>query len=97
MFKDRRGSPRHNFNRYARIQLEGTGGTRDCLIVNMGEDGVRLHTESADIPAEFTLMIADAVRPRRSCRVMWRLGCEIGVQFTDGGQNAAHQRAAATA
>jgi hypothetical protein len=25
----------------------------------------------------------DAARPRRSCRVVWRLGCEIGAKFID--------------
>jgi hypothetical protein len=29
------------------------------------------------------LVIADAVHPRRTCRVVWRLGFEIGANFTD--------------
>jgi hypothetical protein len=82
MFKDRRKSQRHNFNRYARIQAEMAGPSRDCLIVNLSEDGVRLHSE-AEFPDAFTLVIADAPRSRRSCRVVWRLGCEIGAKFTD--------------
>ena len=83
MFNERRKSTRYTFNRYARIQAEVAGPTRDCLIVNMSDDGVRLHSEVAEIPSDFTLVIADAVRPRRSCRVVWRLGFEIGAKFTD--------------
>jgi PilZ domain len=83
MFKERRKSERHTFNRYARIQVEMSGASRDCLIINMSEDGVRLHSEIAEIPGEFTLVIADAEHPRRSCRVVWRLGFEIGAKFTD--------------
>jgi len=82
MFKERRRTVRHNFNRYARIQAEMSGPSRDCLIVNMSEDGVRLHSEIA-FPDVFTLVIADAAQPRRSCRVVWRLGLEIGAKFTD--------------
>jgi PilZ domain len=82
MFKERRRSVRHSFNRYARIQAEMSGPSRDCMIVNMSDDGVRLHSE-AELPDVFTLVITDAARPRRSCRVIWRLGCEIGAEFTD--------------
>ena len=83
MFNEQRNSPRLAFNRYGRIQFEGTNGTRDCLITNMSEDGVRLHIELAELPAEFTLLLTDAKWPRRSCRLMWRLGFEFGAKFTD--------------
>jgi len=83
MFSERRRSVRHNFNRHARIQVEMAGGpSRDCLIVNMSDDGVRLHSET-EFPDDFTLVITDAARPRRSCRVVWRLGFEVGATFTD--------------
>jgi len=82
MFNERRRSVRHGFSRYARIQTETAGASRDCLIVNMSEDGVRLHSE-AEFPDDFTLVIAEAARPRRSCRVVWRLGFEVGAKFID--------------
>ncbi len=83
MYTERRKAVRYTFNRYARVQAELAGPSRDCLIVNMSETGVRLHSEFAELPNDFTLVIADAERPRRSCRVVWRLGFEIGAQFTD--------------
>jgi hypothetical protein len=83
MFSERRRSPRYQFNRHARIHAEMAGISRDCLIVNMSDDGVRLHSEIAEVPSDFTLVIADAARPRRACRVVWRLGFEIGARFTD--------------
>jgi hypothetical protein len=82
MLQERRKAVRHRFNRYARIQAEMAGPSRDCLIVDMSDGGVRLHSETA-LPDAFTLVIAGAVRPRRSCRMVWRLGCEIGATFTD--------------
>lgn len=83
MFKDRRRTARCQFNRYARIQSETAGPSRDCLIVTMSDDGVRLHAELPEIPSDFTLVLADGERPRRACRVVWRLGFEIGAKFTD--------------
>src|SRR3981081_4063411 len=83
MLKERRESQRENFNRYARIQVEMSGPSRDCLIVNMSEDGVRLHSEIAELPNEFTLVIADAEHPRRACRVVGLLGLEIGAKYPD--------------
>jgi hypothetical protein len=83
MFKERRRAVRHGYNRYARIQAEMSGAWRDCLIVDMSELGVRLHSEYPEIPSEFVLVISDTDRPRRSCRMVWRLGFEIGAEFTD--------------
>ena len=82
MFRERRASARYAFNRYARIQAEVSGPSRDCLIVDMSDNGVRLHSE-CDFPDDFTLVLSDTPRPRRSCRVVWRLGFEIGAKFID--------------
>ncbi len=90
--KERRQSPRVAFNRYARIQFEGSASTRDCLIINLSEDGVRLHAEVAELPADFTLIMADTQPPRRSCRVIWRLGFEFGAKFTDTDALAVRRR-----
>jgi len=84
MLNERRKSLRQHFSRFARFQADVAGPSRDCLIINISNDGVRLHSEFADMPPEFTLVIADADRPRRSCRVIWRLGFEVGAEFTDG-------------
>ena len=74
---------------HVRVAADGEAGLRaleasspDCLIVDMSENGVRLHCES-EFPDDFTLVISDVARPRRSCRVVWRLGFEIGAKFLD--------------
>ena len=83
MFQERRQSPRLAFNRYGRIQVDANSPTRDCLVVNISDDGVRLHCDIAETLGDFTLIVDDAKRPRRSCRVIWRIGLEIGAAFTD--------------
>lgn len=79
---ERRKSERQSFNRYARFYVEG-GSSKDCLIVNMSDDGVRLHADRAEVPDEFILITDGLATPRRSCRVVWRLGFELGANFTD--------------
>jgi PilZ domain len=83
MFRERRHSPRLAFNRHARIQADANGPTRDCLIVNLSHNGVRLRCDIAETLGDFWLIIDDAKRPRRACRVIWRIGLEIGATFTD--------------
>jgi hypothetical protein len=83
MPNERRSTGPNGFNRFARIQAEASGPTRDCLIVNISEESVRLHSDIAETLGDFTLMLSDAGRPRRSCRVKWRIGFEIGATFTD--------------
>jgi PilZ domain len=82
MFSDRRKSERHQFNRFARIQGEAGGAAGDCLIINMSETGVRLHSDSFNVPDDFILVLSDGPYSRRSCKVVWRLGFEIGAEFT---------------
>ena len=81
-----KGQPTSNgfmFNRYARLQADANGPTRDCLIVQLSEDMVRLHSDIAETLGDFTLTVPEATRPRRSCRVVWRIGYEVGAKFTD--------------
>jgi hypothetical protein len=54
---------------------------RDCLIVNLSESGARLFSEAEDIPDNFILLISGDAPVRHDCRVVWRLGGEIGVEF----------------
>ena len=81
---DRRKAARHSIDRLAKVQ--GKGGStvpRDCLIVDISDGGIRIHAEHAEVPDEFIISI-NGVRPeRRECRVVWRLGFEIGAEFTD--------------
>jgi hypothetical protein len=53
------------------------------MITDISDGGARLYTE-ADMPPTFTLAVsADGGDTRRECRVVWRLGGEYGVAFTD--------------
>jgi len=80
--EERRRSERHAARGLAKIQT-GTGSLpRDCWISDISDGGVRLHTERTDVPDEFTLLLP-GVGGRRECRVVWRLGNELGAEFID--------------
>src|SRR3954454_15901831 len=80
--EDRRRSGRHTTRGLGKIQ-SGTGSLpRDCWISDISNGGVRLHSERMDVPDEFTLVLP-GMSTRRECHVVWRLGHEIGAEFTD--------------
>jgi hypothetical protein len=85
--ENRRRTERHAVAGLAKIQL-GTGSLpRDCWVSDISDGGVRLHAEGMDVPDEFTLVLMGGNGARRDCRVVWRLGHEIGAQFVDGPQS----------
>jgi hypothetical protein len=100
MFNDgrkfRRQSKGFGISRHAKIQLAGSSLPRDCRLTNISEGGVRLHVEGIDVPDRFVLLLSDdrgSARPR-DCSVVWRLGYELGAEFTDssGRGNAARMQ-----
>jgi hypothetical protein len=94
MFEDRRQTPRFAMRGAARLQAGGTPFPRDCLVTDVSDGGVRLYVEGAGVPDEFTLYFANG--ERRACRVVWRLGFEVGVAFADAGAQDFGRRAVAS-
>jgi hypothetical protein len=91
--KERRRSERHLVRGPAQLLFGSL--PRDCWVSDISDGGVRLHAEGVDVPEEFTLLLAGR-KERRECRVVWRLGHEIGAEFTDNGaQGFAHRVAGA--
>ncbi len=81
VLKDRRQSARRVINRVAKFH-GGLGSLpRDCVVTDLSENGARLFSE-IEIPEQFTLsLFTDGHSVRRECRVVWRLGGELGVEF----------------
>jgi len=74
--ENRRRSERLAMRGLARIQTATGSLPRDCWI---SDGDVRLHAE-VDVPEEFILVLPGG---RRDCRVVWRLGHEVGAEFID--------------
>lgn len=81
--QERRLSQRRVLNRIGKIQLGNGTLPRDCLITDISAGGVRLHVENFDVPDEFVLLLSGEglVGTERVCRVVWRLGHELGAKF----------------
>ena len=77
--ENRRRSERLSLRGLAKIVLGAGSLPRDCWISDISDGGVRLHSE-VDVPDEFILVLPAG---RRDCRVVWRLGHEVGAEFID--------------
>ena len=81
MFGERRKSKRYSINRAAKFVTESGALPRDCMVTDISTGGARLFTEAAEIPEQFRLLIDGDTPIREECRVVWRLGGEVGVTF----------------
>jgi hypothetical protein len=83
VFVERRKEPRRIINRVAHFHNEICPAPRACTVTNISDGGARLYSE-IDMPPTFTLSVSgEGVSLRRECRVIWRLGGELGVEFID--------------
>jgi len=84
VLRERRKAKRRIINRVAQY-YSGLGALpRTCMITDISDSGARLYAE-ADMPEHFTLTVStESGDTRRACRVVWRLGGEYGIAFTDG-------------
>ena len=81
MFGERRNHQRTPINRVARLVAEAGTPTGDCIVIDISDSGARLLCENFTAPDTFRLMIDGDHPIRQDCRVAWRLGCEVGVEF----------------
>jgi len=79
--KERRKTPRRAINRVAQYYTGAGALPRSCYITDMSDTGARLYCE-AGMPDSFILSVFnDDGEMRRDCRVVWRLGGELGIEF----------------
>jgi len=95
MITERRKSQRYRVSGTAKIQPHAGALPRDCWVSDLSDGGVRLHSEHVEVPQEFILSFPAAGQRPRECRVVWRLGYEIGAEFVDRGEMGYARRVAA--
>ncbi len=83
MVSDRRRTVRYAANGIVHVQGLLGGPLRDCRLTDISDGGVRLYAEGLNVPDEFTLWLSADSTQRRRCRVVWRLGHEVGAAFSD--------------
>jgi hypothetical protein len=84
-FRDRpelRKSRRRQFHYSARILADKNSPPMACEVVDISESGARLALErEGELPDTFILLLSANGAARRHCRVVWRDGTTVGVEF----------------
>jgi hypothetical protein len=79
--RDRRKGLRSKFGYPARMLFGGVWSAT-CVVVDISESGAKLKVLATQtIAEEFSLLIGGHSEVKRRCRVVWRSGSTIGVQF----------------
>ena len=78
-----RKNPRRPFHYTAKIYTDGTTPPQNCTISDVSQTGARLLLErETELLDRFILVLSRNGGPRRRCRVVWRDGATLGVEFS---------------
>jgi hypothetical protein len=77
-----RKKPRRQFHYSASILIGDKTPPCPCSISDISASGARIILESArDLPERFFLLLNQSGEARRRCRIVWREGLMVGVEF----------------
>jgi hypothetical protein len=81
--EERRQAPRHSLSRLAKINLGGGTPPLYCVVTDIAEGGVRIHSNGFHVPEEFMLLLSSDDGPFHSgtYRVVWRRDEEVGAKL----------------
>jgi hypothetical protein len=80
-----RKKPRRQFHYNARILTNKRTPLIACSIADISQSGARLALElDVELPDTFILLLTARGSTRRHCRVVWRNGMTLGVEFPEG-------------
>ena len=81
MLGDKRKAHRRQLRYTAWISI-GPRKLHGCVVADVSDSGARLDVENSKaVPDHFILLLAASGKPKRKCRVIWRAGTQIGVEF----------------
>jgi hypothetical protein len=79
-----RKKPRRQFHYSAKIITNGKS-MLTCTISDISHSGARIVLDSEEeLPDRFTLLLSRNGGTRRHCKVIWRTGTTVGVEFAVG-------------
>lgn len=78
--QDRRKTPRKHLQFAAWVE-SAHKEPLECMVVDMTLKGARVRAPSTALPDEFTLLLDKNSSLRRHCKVIWRRGFSVGVEF----------------
>lgn len=84
--QEQRAAARRELTYPMAIELPGDGRLLPCLMDDVSRGGARLVLrEMGEVPDMFVLRLDAAGRARRTCRLVWRRGSDLGVAFVETG------------
>jgi hypothetical protein len=87
---ERRALGRVEINQPAMLHVDGIRGIYPCMVVNLHNQGARLHSSTFHIVAfEFDLSF-DGFKTTKHCHVVWRDRNSCVVEFVDRSHAAFH-------
>jgi hypothetical protein len=79
-----RKKPRRPFHYSAKILVDGATPPQKCTIADVSQIGARiLLGADNELPDSFILVLSRNGPTRRRCRVVWREGTTLGVEFSN--------------
>jgi PilZ domain len=77
-----RKHPRRHFDYSATIITDANAPSLSCKITDISHGGGRLELENGtELPDRFMLLLSNNGGAHRRCRVIWRTGATVGVEF----------------
>jgi hypothetical protein len=90
----RRKSLRRHFGYPAQMHFQDGVPPQACVIIDMSETGAQLEAPAdVVVPGEFSLLVGGNSHVRRHCKLVWRSGNRIGVNFHVAGKNGSARAA----
>ena len=81
MLGDKRKTHRRQLRYTAWVSL-GPKRLQGCVVADISDSGARLVVENSKaFPNNFVLLLSATGKPKRKCRVVWRNGTQLGVEF----------------
>ncbi len=81
-FKREKRKQRYSSNQSIWMTLDGDFAKRNCTLLDVSRDGARIHiSDPGAVEQTFNLAMEKDVKKLTRCRLVWRKGSIIGVQF----------------
>jgi len=81
---EQRKRPRRPLHYAAKIMIDGAQSPRACTMSDVSHYGARLVLDAdVELPDRFVLLLSANGGARRRCRVIWRAGVTVGVEFAN--------------
>ncbi|MBN8982475.1 MAG: PilZ domain-containing protein [Rhizobiales bacterium] len=82
IFKRETRKPRHKVEQHVWMTLDGGFAKRNCTLLDLSLTGAKIRVNDKEpVDGKLSIAFTGDVRKTTRCRLVWRKGNEIGVEF----------------